>query len=65
MDNNEKQPKEFSDVLDFIEETRDGKFTDKEFSISELLKSSISREEAKSIQNDNIQTSEIILSGLH
>lgn len=65
MENNDNQPKDFSEVLDFIEDARDGKFTNKGFSISELLKCSISREEAESIQNDNIQTSEIVLYGLH
>lgn len=65
MENNDNQPKDFSEVLDFIEDTKDGKFTEQEFSISELLKCSISREEVEYIRNDNIQTSEIFLYGLH
>lgn len=65
MENNDNQPKDFSEVLDFIEDTKDGKFTEKRFSISELLNCSISREEVEFIQNDNIQASEIFLYGLH
>lgn len=64
MIKNENQPKDLSDVLNFIEETKDGKFTEEGVSITELLKCSISREEVESIQNENLQTNEIILYGL-
>lgn len=64
MIKNENQPKDLSEVLNFIEDTKDGKFTEEGVSITELLKCSISREEVESIQNENLQTNEIILYGL-
>lgn len=65
MEKNENQPKGFSEVLNFIKETKDGKFTGEDFSITEHLKFSISHEEIDYIQNENIQTCEIILYGLN
>ncbi len=64
MEKKDNQPKGYSEVLNFIEETKDGKFTGEGFSIAELLKFSISHEEIDFIQNENIQTCEIILYGL-
>ncbi len=64
MIKNENQPKDLSEVLNFIEDTKDGKFTEEGVSITELLKCSISREEVEFIQNENLQTNEIILYGL-
>lgn len=64
MEKNDKQPKGFSEVVDFIENTKDGKFTERGFSITELLKCNISREEIAYIQNENFQHNEIILYGL-
>ncbi len=64
MEKNDKQPKGFSEVLDFIENTKDGKFSERGVSITELLKCTISREEVTYIQNENFQHNEIILYGL-
>ena len=64
MEKNDKQPKGFSEVLDFIENTKDGKFTKGRVSITELLKCTISREEVSFIQNESLQPNEIILYGL-
>ena len=38
MEKNDKQPKGLSEVLDFIEDTKDGRFTERGTSITELLK---------------------------
>ena len=65
MDKNEKQPNGFSEVLDFIENTREGKFTEGGVSITELLKCTISREEVSYIQNEDLQQNGIILYGLN
>ena len=65
MDKNEKQPNGFSEVLDFIEDTKKGIYTEEGVSITELLKYSISREEFDYVQNENTQTCEIILYGLN
>ena len=62
MEKNDKQPKGFSEVLDFIENTKDGKFTEGGVSITELLKGTISREEVAYVQNESFH--EIILYGL-
>ena len=64
MEKNDKQPKDFSEVLDFIENTKDGKFTEGRISITELLKCTISREEVSFIQNESLQPNELILYGL-
>lgn len=64
MEKNNKQPKGFSEVLDFIENTKDGKFSEGGVSVTELLKCTISREEVAYIQNESIQPNEIILYGL-
>ncbi|MDO4993938.1 MAG: hypothetical protein Q4E32_02915 [Bacteroidales bacterium] len=64
MEKNDKQPKGFSEVLDFIEKTREGKFTERDVSITELLKFSISREEVSVAPNEISQPNEIILYGL-
>ena len=64
MEKNNKQPTGFSEVLDFIENTKDGKFSEGGVSITELLKCTISREEVTYIQNENFQHNEIILYGL-
>lgn len=61
MEKNDKQPKGFSEVVDFIENTKDGKFTERGFYITELLKCTISREEIAYILNENFQHNEIIL----
>lgn len=63
MEKNNKQPEGFSEVLSFIENTKEGKFT-KGVSITELLKCTISREEVAYIQNESFQPNEIILYGL-
>lgn len=60
-----KQPKGYSEVLDFIENTREGKFTEGGVSITELLKCTISREEVSYIQNEDLQQNGIILYGLN
>ena len=65
MEKNDKQPKGLSEVLDFIEDTKDGRFTERGTSITELLKCTISREEVSFIQNESFQPSEIILYGLN
>lgn len=64
MEKIDNQPKDFSEVLDFIENVKEGKFTEEEVSIKELLKCTISREEVAYFQNESIQPSEIILYGL-
>lgn len=65
MEKISKQSKGFSEVLDFIEDTKEGKFTEGGVSIKELLKCTISREEIECIQNGSLQHSEIILYGLN
>lgn len=65
MEKNNKQPKDFSKTLDFIESTKKGMFTEKGVSITELLKCTISREDVVYIQNESPQTNEIILYGLN
>ncbi|MBQ9163753.1 MAG: hypothetical protein IJ163_03145 [Bacteroidaceae bacterium] len=65
MEKNNKQPEGYSEVIDFIENTKEGKFTEESVTIEELLKCSISHEDVDYIQNENIQTSEIFLYGLH
>ncbi len=65
MEKNDKQPEDFSEVLDFIENTKEGKFTEDGVSFTELLKCTISREEIAYIENENFQHGEIILYGLN
>lgn len=65
MEKNGKQPEGFSEVLGFIENTKEGKFTEGGVSITELLKCTISREEVAYIQNEGFQPNEIILYGLN
>ena len=64
MEKNDKQPEGFSEVLDFIEKTKEGKFTELGVSFTKLLKCTISREEVSFVQNENLQHNEIILYGL-
>ena len=65
MDKIDKQPKGYSEVLNFIENTKDGKFNVEGVSITELLKCTISREEITYIQNESFQPNEFILYGLN
>ena len=65
MEKNDKNPKGYNEILDFIEDTKEGKFTEKDFSITGLLKCSISHEEVEYIQNVNVPTCEIVLYGLN
>lgn len=65
MEKIDKQPKGFREVLDFIENAKEGKYTEDEVSIRLLLKCTISREEVTYIQNESNQTSETILYGLN
>ncbi len=65
MEKNDSQPKGLNEVLDFIEDTKEGKFTEEGFTIKELLKCTISREEVEYIQNENFQMCETILYGLN
>lgn len=65
MKKNNKRPEGFSEVLSFIENTKEGKFTEEGVSITELLKCTISREEVAYIQNESFQPNEFILYGLN
>ena len=54
-----------SSLLDFIEDTKNGKYSKADFSIQELVKCTITRDEISYISNDDIQTNVTILYGIN
>lgn len=65
MGNKDKQPLNNDEIVAFIEDTRAGRFSDKDISIREILRCTISREDVIFFENNNIQDVGTILYGVH
>jgi len=65
MENRNNQTQEVEKYMDFISDTREGKFSNDNVSFQEILQCTISREDVVFLENDNIQNEETFLYGIH
>lgn len=65
MENKDMQPLNHEEIVAFIEDTKAGRFSDKEISFREILQCTISRENVTFFENNNIQDVGTILYGIH
>ncbi len=59
------QKNDIDDLMSFIEETREGKFSEDNISFRELLQCTITREDVAYFENDNSQNVGAVLYGLY
>ena len=57
--------KNSSSLLEFIEETKMGKYTNGEFSIQELIECTITREEIAYLSNNELEANVTVLYGIN
>ncbi len=57
--------KNSSSLLEFIEETKRGKYTNEEFSIQELIECTITREEIAYLSNNELEANVTVLYGIN
>jgi hypothetical protein len=60
-----KQQQDIEDFMTFVENTREGKFSDKDVSFREILQCTISREDVIFLENDITQDVGTVLYGIH
>lgn len=65
MENKDKQPLNHEEIVEFVENTRAGRFSGTDISFRELLQCTISREDVILLENNNIQDVGTILYGIH
>lgn len=57
--------KNSSSLLEFIEETKRGKYTNEELSIQELIECTITREEIAYLNNNELEANVTVLYGIN
>ena len=65
MENKDKQPLNHEEIVEFVENTRAGRFSGMDISFREILQCTISREDVIFLENNNLQDVGTILYGIH
>lgn len=65
MEKDFKQPQDIEEFVAFVEETRAGKFSDRDISFREIVQCTISREDIVFLENENVHDAGAVLYGIH